>query len=253
MRWIPLVLLLACGGGGGTLPAPVPVLTAVKKYKVGQPVKAVLIGTSVGCGYFATGWEMLGEDPNGRLIESSRRDTRVRSAAIMLLEKLRQANPNSDLVNLSGDGWDTADHFGTGRFPGVNSIQDAIAQRPDVVFLAVQINDLQIGRTTFTQFQANTRAMVQTLLNAGLTPVLVKENDVPYGVNGGKFMADYAAEIDAVAVEKKVAVVDCYSVFHTALKAAGGDAMATGAYHDVIHPNGQGHQLLFNQFSAYFN
>lgn len=120
--------------------------TIVEKFQKQLPVKAVLIGNSIGCGFYTIGWEYLAAEANSKLTLHSRTDDRVRSAAILLREKLQSVNAQSDLVNLSGSGWDTNDHLGIGRFPGEDTVAEAISMRPDAVFLALQVNDFWLQR-----------------------------------------------------------------------------------------------------------
>jgi lysophospholipase L1-like esterase len=221
------------------------------RFQLGLLTKAVMIGNSIGCGYYATGWEFLVAEPNSKLTEASRKDARVRSAAIMLREKLMQANAGSDLINLSGSGWDTNDHAGTGRFPGADTIGDAIRLMPDVVFLPLQVNDFLLQRGTFAAFQANTRAMVQRLLDAKILPVLVKENYILENADGVRFQR-FIDEVDLIARERGIPVIDSYTPFRDAIQSTS-TSVNKNLYNDNVHPNGAGHALIFKQYSDFFD
>jgi hypothetical protein len=232
--------------------APAYSFDAVQKFQSGQAVKAVLIGNSIGCGYYTIGWENLIPDSNGKLTAYSRIDASVRSAAIQLREKLLAANTHSDLINLSGSGWDTSDHLGTGRFPGVDTIADAIRLSPDVVFLPLQVNDFLLHRRNFAAFQSNTRTMVQRFLDAGILPVLVKENFLLESVAGLDFET-YIHEVDAISVEKAIPVIDTYTAFRDVMTSSPSNVSDKNIYNDNVHPNGPGHTLIFHQYRKFFD
>jgi lysophospholipase L1-like esterase len=226
-------------------------ISVVIKYQTGRAVKAVLIGNSIGCGWYATGWEGIKQQPDYRITVESSKDNNIRSYATLLREKLQAANPNSDLINLSANGWNTDDHLGIGQFPGDNSIDMAIALQPDVVFIPLQVNDVHQQRESFQTFQINTRKMVSMLLKANITPVLVTENDIPDQKNGLN-MGDYAKEVITIGKDYNIPVIDTYTFFYDQVVLSGGDFLTTGLYYDTLHPNYSGHKLIFEKYDQFF-
>jgi lysophospholipase L1-like esterase len=250
------IVLLCLGFGGAQAPAPT-YQDIIRKWQTGAPIRAVMIGNSVGQGYYATGWEKLvlteAGDPRGRgkLTMQTQADDSVTSVATLLRRLLRTKNPTSVLVNESADGHDTNQLLGiVGRGPDrpLDTLAAVIATKPayDVAFVPFQINDLGHGLPWET-YQANMRTIVQRLKDAGIVPVLVKENDI-----NRPGWARYMAEVDVAAAEKSVAVIDTYTPFHAVGVKAGG-IVSSGLLHDHnLHPNQAGHDLMFKAYEEWF-
>lgn len=234
----------------------------IRKWQSGQPIRAVMIGNSIGQGYYATGWEKITVtgpgDSRGRdaLSPESRADQSINSVTNQLGRLLRSKNPNSVLINESVGGWDSNMVIGlTARVygePPVDLIGNVIATSPryDVAFLPFQINDLS-HELAFESFKTNQRTMVGRLIEAGIVPVLVKENpvDKPYWLpQWTRFMA----EIDAIAADTGAGVIDTYTPFLAAIEAGGGFRKAP-LLHDYLHPNQAGHDIMFRAYAAWFN
>jgi hypothetical protein len=255
--WIALFCVLGCAGAQGQTQTYQEV---IRKWRAGKPLRVVLIGNSISEGFYANGWEKIKEttetDPRGlfRITMESQADETVTGVATKLRGLLRSKNPKSVLVNDSGGGWDTSQTLGLasrkyGTVPPVDVIASVIATVPkyDAAFVALQINDLAHGLPLET-FAANTRTIVQRLMDAGIVPILVKENDI----NRPGF-EPFIAEIDVIAKEKSLGVVDTYTPFHQAGIVNKG-MVSSGLLHDYnLHPNQAGHDLMFKAYAEWFN
>jgi hypothetical protein len=222
----------------------------------------VIIGNSISQGYYATGWEKIHETPagdprgRGKLTAETWADDSINGVATQLRRLLLSKNPKSLLANESADGWDSNMMLGlrakVSGEPLVDTIGAVIAASPayDVAFVPLQINDLT-HELPFDTFQKNQRTIVQRLKDAGIVPVLVKENPTDKAEwlpQWTRFMA----ELDVIAAEKGVAVIDGHTPFHAAIVAGGGFRSAPLMY-DYLHPNQAGHDILFRAYSAWFN
>ncbi|HEY3374655.1 MAG TPA: SGNH/GDSL hydrolase family protein [Candidatus Aquicultor sp.] len=232
-------------------------LGILEKYQNNERVIAGFVGNSVGCGYYANNWDYLVEKLNMQLTTASRIDTRVQSMAIQLRAMLKAKNAQSDLYNLSGDGWCTEDHLGRGTHGVIEGIPTitalaAMNPKPDIVFIALNINDLNhriglgAGHINWTMYCANTRTMVQQCLDNGMVPVLVKEGNVTMGTADGKSYADYIAEYDVVADEFAVQGIGLLDTYTSTLT-------ASGIMYDSLHRNQAGHYLGFADYEEWFN
>ena len=229
----------------------------IRRWQTGQAIRAVMIGNSIGAGFYATGWEKLtltpAGDPRGRgkLTAETREDDSVTGVATQFRRLLRSKNPKSVLVNESADGWNSNMLLGIiGRGPDtpVDTLAGVIAAKPayDVAFVPFQINDFAHGLPWET-YQANMRTIVQRLKDAGIVPVLVKENDINRP-GWDRFMA----EVDVVAAEKAVGVIDTYTPFHAAAVKAGGILESKLLHDHNLHPNQAGHDLMFKAYEEWF-
>lgn len=222
-------------------------MTAVflEKFQAGEAVVAVMLGNSIGMGYNATGHEQLSSRYNesrGFAVEYQASGSIGHSK--LLSDYLKAKNPSSILVNLSGDGWDTNDHLGislpSSSAPAHESSERVIRSLgpvPDVAFIPLQVNDAN-HQLTVSTFAANTRRLVASVREAGIEPVIVKENytEIP----GYQQFVDCAGEL---AREMKVELIDTY-----APTSGKKDLLA-----DYAHPNDAGHRVLFEQYRAWLS
>lgn len=233
----------------------------LRKWQQGAPVRVVLIGNSMSLGFYADGWqriEMTGaDDPAGagRLTAQSHDDDDVLGVATQLRALLRSRNPESILVNESRNGWDTPMFLGLSGAPPVNVLGRVIAATPkyDMALVPLEINDLGHG-LAFDTFQFGLREIVKRLKDAGIVPVLVKENDIGplqpsrFGVPWAKYMD----EVDVIAEEAGLSVVDGYTPFHEAVVAAGSVEASGLLYDNDLHPTQAGHDILFAAYKKWF-
>jgi hypothetical protein len=255
--WMALCCLLVCLDARAATYQDI-----IRKWQSGAPIRAVIIGNSISQGYYAKGWEKIRETPSGdprgrgKLTAESWADDGIDGVATQLRRLLRSKNPASTLANESADGWDSNMVLGlTAKIngePPVDTIASIIAASPayDVAFVPLQINDLTHG-LALESFQANQRAIVQRLKDAGIVPVLVKENATDKAEWFPQWVR-FMAEVDNIAAEKSVAVIDGYTPFIAAVTAGGGFTKAPVMY-DYIHPNQAGHDILFSAYAAWFN
>ena len=121
----------------------------LEKFQAGEAVIAVMLGNSIGMGYNAEGHEQLSSlynESRGFAIEH--RNSGYVGHSRMLRDYLKSKNPKSELINLSGDGWDTNDHLGislpSSSAPPHESSEvviRALNPKPDIVFIPLQVND----------------------------------------------------------------------------------------------------------------
>lgn len=212
----------------------------LEKFQAGEAVIAVMLGNSIGMGYNATGYEVLRtryNDSRGFAVEH-RLDGSIGHSA-MLRDYLKSKNPASQLVNLSGDGWDTNDHLGitlpSSSAPPHESSEVTIrglSPKPDIVFIPLQVNDAN-HLISLPVFEANTRRLVGSIREADIEPVIVKENDTAI-----KDYELYQARVSEIAKDMKVEVIDTYTPTR-----ARPDLRS-----DYAHPNDAGHQVIFEQY-----
>lgn len=212
----------------------------LEKFQAGEAVIAVMLGNSIGMGYNATGYEELHaqyNDSRGFSVEH-RLDGSIGNAGL-LRDYLKAKNPDSKLINLSGDGWDTNDHLGitlpsSSAPPHESSelIIRGLKPKPDVVFIPLQVNDAN-HLIPLPVFEANTRNLVTFIKNAGIEPILVKENDTAI-----KDYELYQARVSDIAKEMKVEVIDTYT------PTRGRPELRS----DYAHVNDAGHQVIFDQY-----
>ena len=217
----------------------------LEKFQAGEAVIAVMLGNSIGMGYNAEGHEQLSSlynESRGFAIEH--RNSGYVGHSRMLRDYLKSKNPKSELINLSGDGWDTNDHLGislpSSSAPPHESSEvviRALNPKPDIFFIPLQVNDPNHQLTVQT-FASNTRRLVGSIREAGIEPVIVKENatQIP---GYPKFIA-CASEL---AREMKVAVIDTYTP-----TLGRPDLMS-----DYAHPNEAGHQVIFEQYQSWLS
>lgn len=243
----------------------------IRRWQNGDPIRVILIGDSVTLGCCAAGWEKLHQTSegdsrgSGRLSILDRLTDDSGGLASQLRAMLRARNPESVLINESGDGWDSRMVLGlTRRRPGdplVDVIADVMktATPPsDLAFISLGINDFGHGYPYALTgwrdiLRQNLLTMVRRLKAGGVVPVLVKTNDIDRIASLADLRwCDYMATLDALASEESIPVVDGYTPFHAAVVNAGGFD-ESGLMYDYLHPNQAGHDLLFSQFATWFN
>lgn len=215
----------------------------LEKFQAGEAVIAVMLGNSIGMGYNATGYEAIHtryNDSRGFAVEH-RLDGSIGYTAL-LRDYLKSKNPASQLINLSGDGWDTNDHLGitlpSSSAPPHESSElviQGLSPKPDVVFIPLQVNDAN-HLISVPVFEANTRRLVGSIREAGIEPVIVKENDTAI-----KDYELYQARVSAIAREMKVEVIDTYT------PTRGRPELRS----DYAHVNDAGHQVIFDQYRSW--
>ncbi len=220
-------------------------------YKNQDQIVLGIIGNSKGCGFRQTGWELLvpgGEnlEKNGLLTQVGQDNPEIHGWAQELQRWLKHKNSTSIIYNYSGSGWTTRNHleFGT--------VQKLAAKlpKPDIVFVQLQVNDrlkdiVSVsplkGGISWEEFKSNTEKIVTDLLNEGILPILVKEDNVPFtngkgwkwseydtgmnapntGTNDGthRSFSEYVRAIGSIALDEKwlrlgvgpLRVLDCYT------------------------------------------
>lgn len=217
----------------------------LEKFQSGEAVAAVMLGNSIGMGYNATGHEALHtkyNDSRGFAVEH-RLDGSVGHSA-MLRNYLKSKNPHSELVNLSGDGWDSNDQLGiaqpTSSAPAHESSElviESLIPKPDVVFIPLQVNDAN-HLIPLSVFDSNTRRLVSFIQKAGIEPVIVKENDTRI-----KDYDLYQSHVSNIAKEMKVEVIDTYT------PTRGRPDLLS----DYAHVNDAGHKIIFDQYRNWLN
>lgn len=217
----------------------------ISKFLAGKAIVAVMLGNSVGMGYYSTDYEVIPalSDTSKSFTIDSRTSDLPGGQARLLRSFLRNKNESSQLINLSGDGWDTNDQLGislpSSSAPKHRSSVEVILEmrpKPDVVFIPLQINDAN-HKIPLTVFYKNTIKIVDSLQAEGIDTVLVKEN---YTHLDG--YSAYIDMVDIIAGEKNVPVIDTYTP----------SLGKPDLLFDALHPNDKGHELIFNQYRNWF-
>ena len=217
----------------------------IRDLRTNKPVLAAVIGNSVGCGYWSTGAPGLPalSDSNGLLLAANRSTNVATGSWVRLLRgHLKARNPASDLLNFSGNGWNSNDHRGikTGDSP-IPAPSDTVAKiaalgtKPGVVFLPLQINDEPLGLGTF---EANTRAIIAALSAIGIPTVIVQENYI----SGSATYINYVQKAAEIATSLSLPVIDTYTPFLPS---------GAGLMYDTKHPNDKGHMLIYATYRAW--
>ena len=86
----------------------------INKFVAGKAILAVMLGNSVGMGYYASGYEVIPSlsEPSRAFRSEERTSDLPGGQSRLLRDFLKEKNADSQLVNLSGDGWDTNDQLG---------------------------------------------------------------------------------------------------------------------------------------------
>lgn len=217
----------------------------VRDLRTNKPVLAAVIGNSVGCGYQATGSPGIPalSDSNGQLLAANRSTNVATGSWVTLLRgHLKARNSASDLLNFSGNGWNTNDTRGikTGVSP-IPSPSDTVAKvlalavKPAVVYLPLQINDEPLDLATF---ETNTRAIIAALAAGGIPTIMVQENYV----SGSSGYLSYVQKAADIATSLGIPCIDTYTPF-----LPNGD----GLMYDAKHPNDKGHMLIYAAHRAW--
>lgn len=226
---------------------------ALTRFRQGLPVYVVVVGNSIGCGYNATNWANITQDANARLAEVDREApaSHINGWVQRLRDYVVSVNASSRVYNLSGNGWDTHDHLETqnsgaegytaGR-SGTFTIIDAMAQKPDLVILPLQVNDRTYS--VESTFVVNTTAIVTSLRNRDIAPVIMMEN-----------RADSAdtviARAGTLALALNVALIDANTSNAWSSHLIGSpEPWYEG---DNTHPNDTGHTQLYNTVKSWFD
>jgi lysophospholipase L1-like esterase len=216
----------------------------------GEAIRVVVLGNSIGLGYYADGWEQIALTPERHLAQPT--EATGHGVTAQLQRFLRARNPATVVANESGDGATTVT---------MSAWLDrvvAVTPRYDLALLPLQVNDANQGRAV-SAFTLWTERMLDRLTAAGIVPVLVKENDL-YDLPATRFgtpIADFMTAVDQIAAARGLAVIDGYTPFHAAVLAGGGPATC-GLFwpHDDyavgLHPNQAGHNLLFQAAAAWW-
>lgn len=218
----------------------------VAQYQSGGPVHVAFIGNSVSCGFYGDDWKRVKPilQANGKIRDDQVESDIPQSAPTKLRTMLKARNPSSTVANICGSGWDTNDHLGIATPSSsaknqTSSVDQVLGlpHRPDVVFLPLQINDAN-HKLTVETFTKNTNQMIQALSDSGISVVLVKEN---YTLIPG--YAAFIGKVDEIAKVWGAPVIDTYTPFEN----------STRFLNDYAHPNGAGHNLIFEQYVKWFD
>lgn len=221
------------------------VIEILQKFQAGEAIVAVMLGNSIGMGHGATGDEIL----KNRYNDSRNFTVEYRSSgdighSHLLRQYLKAKNPNSELINLSGDGWDTNDHLGislpSSSAPPHESTETVLAslsQTPDLVFIPLQINDAN-HEIPISVFAKNTRQLLTSVTENGSAPVIVKENYAEI-----EKYPRYVACAGEIAREFEVPVIDTYTP----------TLGRNDLLRDYAHPNQAGHQVIFDQYKTWLS
>lgn len=227
----------------GLLPVAQPInQTLQQKWRGGQPIRAVVMGNSISVGYYATGWERIALSPDRHLIDRVH-DLGGGAVVDQLRRLVLSRNAQSVLVNESMDGARSLSFYSDIEIRRIV----AAAPRYDVAFIALQVNDGITG-LELEAFNYFTNLLIDFLLEAGIQPVLVKENST-----FEDYVGTLAAEIDKIAAARGVSVVDGYTPFRKAVVDGGGIKKCGLFFDNGIHPNQAGHDILFNAYEKWFN
>lgn len=211
---------------------------AIAKYRLGQPVVLAVIGNSVGCGYYGSGYANIPSISlsNKKLTDAGRISNVCDGGwPTRLRLYLQKKNASSQLYNFSGDGWDSNDHRGLSGSSGVVGPTATVPQilamstLPDLVFLALQINDPNHGLSLAT-FETNTRAIISGLTAAGVPVVMVKES--PATLTN---YASFVTKAGDIATELGLPILDFNSLW---------PLTSTGYMYDSLHPQDGGHARM---------
>ncbi len=238
------------------------------KMRNNDPVYVAIIGNSVGCGFMADNtfvpnpynsesWGLLANGfdmTSSRLTNEGQYDTRINSWPIQVLNYLKNRNSLSAIYNLSGNGYATWNHI---QYKSVSCLADKIP-KPDIVVIPLQINDASHSLEIWAQ---NTTALIDDIRAHGMSPVIMKENDIDpidiVGINGmdtvtqsipaRPWFYDIMNSVDTFAEIENVPVIDAFAITHPLMQKAGiGNYAGSGYLHDFVHPNQHGHDLMFS-------
>lgn len=224
-----------------------------QQYQSGQQVVVGVIGNSHACGYRADGTYQGGADMiaptlltgtlGGRATAATQNLTSVGGWAQQLQVYLKAKNSTSLVQNLSGSGWTTKNHIDRGTVAAMA----ALTPKPTHVFIPLQVNDRgkddinfpgSVEKIPWATFISNTYAIVQAVIDAGMTPILVKEINTPFRAGTGWWWieneytgtgapagnhhgwSEYMAQVDVIANDARwagtalggaVEVIDTYT------------------------------------------
>jgi lysophospholipase L1-like esterase len=144
------------------------------------------------------------------------------------------------LVNTGVAGWGA---------PDVLAEFDLLVARfsPDVVSIALGMNDSTAGRSGLARFAGAMTRLVRRTQDLGALVVLHTPNTVGWGfADIADVLGDYAQVVRDVAADTGAQVVD----HHARWTAAFDGAPAHDWLDDGVHPNGEGHRQLAAAFFA---
>jgi len=121
---------------------------------------------------------------------------------------------------------------------------DVISQKPDLVYIEFGGNDLR-NRVPLSEFENNMRSMVRRIQASGHPDIILMTLpvfDIPLTK---KVLEQYNQVIRKVAKETGVGCLDIYKTFKKEIGWTG--SASTYMQDDHIHPNEQGHKLIFQQ------
>jgi lysophospholipase L1-like esterase len=220
-----LAILVGCGRGPTCIPNPggeyaqtvLPQADAAAfraKYQSGAAIGIAIVGDSTTLGSDTMGFQTY----------------------------LRLKNPNSVVYNFGHGGWRVGTHIRANTIPGIA----AMPGKPDAVFIALGINDVQYG----LEEGASWDLLVQQTRAGGMLPVLVKENNIACPpVDGHEWVPQpmwqlFRWSIDQAAIRTSVEVIDLGS----------NDGYINPSWmHDYLHPNVAGYAAILAKYEAWMN
>lgn len=221
---------------------------ALQKFMLHDIVNFVVIGNSVGCGFYGANSATIAgiSLSNGKLTPSGRTSDAPSGAWVTRFRAYVKArNETSQVYNYSGNGWDTNDHRGislpsSGIIGPTDTVAEiaALSQKPDLAILALQINDPNHGLALGT-FETNTRAIIAGLAATDVPTLLMLENYADI-TNYGLFQSKLAE----IGADLGIPIIDGRAPF---------GATGAGYMNDYAHPTDPGHALLFQAVAGWFN
>jgi lysophospholipase L1-like esterase len=198
---LAVVILSACGGGGGGSPAA-PIAKAAP-----TPIAIEMIGdsTMVGATY-PNG--PCGASPTTGICDPSTQVTTPDNAPANMAQILQQAGAPVTVTNAAISGTAIVDLINgkNGYAPWAQMLPTINAR---VIVLNFGINDTQRADETPSQYSAYLTQWIASVRAAGKVPVLEEPN--PVCRVGYETLPDYVAQMDAVAAQQGVLLIQQYA------------------------------------------
>lgn len=193
-----------------------------KKWPKNRTINLVFHGHSVPSGYFKT--------PDVRTLDAYPQ---------LVLQELKKKYPlaviNSIVTAIGGENSTN----GAKRFK-----KTVLNHRPDVLFIDYALNDRKMG---LEQSAKNWRKMIKQALKKNTKIILLTPS--PDMNEKSNILDSFSVQINLLASEYKIGIVDSYKKFKEAV-AAGKNIQTLMSQSN--HPNREGHQLIADEIMRYF-